>query len=110
MSEHIKSVTDSTFNGEVTEVAGPVLVDFWAEWCGPCKAFAPVLNDIADDYVDAVRIRKVNADENKATAERYNVRGLPTMILFVGGEEKERVIGLTSKTRIAELLDRYMEG
>ncbi|MBA2078399.1 thioredoxin [Rhodanobacter sp. PCA2] len=110
MSQHVKNITDSTFNDEVTGTSGPVLVDFWAEWCGPCKALAPVLNDIADDYVDAVRIRKINADENKEASGRYNVRGLPTMILFVDGEEKERILGLVSKTRIAALLDRYVEG
>lgn len=110
MSQHVKNITDNTFSGEVTEARGPVLVDFWAEWCGPCKALAPVLNDIADDYADAVRIRKINADENKEASGRYNVRGLPTMILFVDGEEKERILGLVSKTRIAALLDRYVEG
>ena len=111
MSDHVKSITDATFNEAVTQKAGLVLVDFWAEWCGPCKALAPVLGDVAEEYADtAVSVCKINADENKASSDRYGIRGLPTMILFVGGEEKERVVGLTSKTRLAELLDRHLEG
>jgi thioredoxin 1 len=107
MSRHVAIITDATFDREVTEAAGAVLVDFWAEWCMPCKALGPVLDDIADDYLDTVRICKINADENKASANRFNVRGLPTMILFVDGVERERITGLVSKTRLAAALDTH---
>lgn len=111
MSNPVKSITDATFNEVVTEKARIVLVDFWADWCGPCKALAPVLSDVAEEYADTdVSICKINADENKESAERCGVRGLPTMILFMSGEEKERIVGLTSKTRLVELLDRHLEG
>ncbi|MFA6232277.1 MAG: thioredoxin [Rhodanobacter sp.] len=109
MSKHIDAITDATLDSEVIEAGGAVLVDFWAEWCGPCKALGPVLDDIADDYLGTVRICKINADENKVSAERFSVRGLPTMILFVDGVERERITGLVSKTRLAAALDAHTE-
>jgi thioredoxin 1 len=110
MSQHITTITDALFDEQVTRAKGVVLVDFWAEWCGPCKTLGPVLDDVAEGYAGEARICKINADENKASAERFHVRGLPTMIVFVNGEEKERLLGMASKTRVASLLDRYLEG
>jgi thioredoxin 1 len=110
MSEHVKTITDSSFDAEVMAAPVPVLVDFWAEWCGPCKALAPILNDVAEDYRESVSVCKINADENKAAMQKHSVRGLPTLILFVGGEEKGRILGITSKTRIAALLDQQLGG
>jgi thioredoxin 1 len=107
VSKHIEIITDAILDRVVTEATGSVLVDFWAEWCGPCKALGPMLDDIADDYLGMVRICKINADENKSSLERFGVRGLPTMILFVDGVERERITGLVSKTRLAVALDAH---
>ncbi|MCD7099209.1 thioredoxin [Stenotrophomonas sp. MMGLT7] len=109
MSDHVLHATDATFDQHVLQARGPVLVDFWAEWCGPCKQLSPVLDDVAEQYAGEVGVCKVNADDNKDVAARFGVRGLPTLILFVDGVERERVLGLTSKTRIAGLIDRHLE-
>lgn len=109
MTDRVSHLTDATFDQHVLQSKGPVLVDFWAEWCGPCKQLLPILDDIADQYLDEAMVCKINADENKSTAERFKVRGLPTMILFVDGVEKQRILGLTSKSRIAAVLDQALE-
>lgn len=109
MSALIHTVTDASFEAEVSRSAGLVLVDFWAPWCGPCKALAPLLDELAEDYAGQARVAKVNADDNKGASEQFSVRGLPTLILFQDGVEKERVLGLVSKSRLATLLDKYVE-
>jgi len=109
MSTAIHTVTDASFEAEVLQQAGIVLVDFWAPWCGPCKALSPLLDELAGDFAGQARIAKVNADDNKAASERLSVRGLPTLILFQDGVEKERVLGLISKSRLSTLLDKYVE-
>ncbi|SFE76605.1 thioredoxin [Paracidovorax wautersii] len=103
-------INDDNFNEQVLQSKGPVLVDWWAEWCAPCKQLLPIVDDIADEYAGEARICKINADENKEYSKQFNVRGLPTMILFVDGKEKTRLVGLVSKTRIAQLLDECLEG
>lgn len=109
MPSHVTIVTNETFSEQVLQSSGPVLVDFWAEWCAPCKQLLPIVDDIAEEYAGEARICKINADENKETMQQFQVRGLPTMILFVDGKEKARLVGLVSKTRIAQLIDESLE-
>ncbi len=109
MPSHVTIVTNETFSEQVLQSSGPVLVDFWAEWCAPCKQLLPIVDDIAEEYAGEARICKINADENKESMQQFAVRGLPTMILFVDGKEKARLVGLVSKTRIAQLIDESLE-
>jgi thioredoxin 1 len=109
MTAAITQVSDTSLEADVLQRPGLVLLDFWAAWCGPCKTLAPLLSEIAADYAGEVQIAKINADENKASAERFTVRGLPTLILFSDGVEVDRVLGLLSKTRLAALLDKHLE-
>jgi thioredoxin 1 len=109
MSPLIQTVTDASFEDDVSQHPGIVLVDFWAPWCGPCKALAPLLDELAGDYEGQARIAKINADDNKTVGERFTVRGLPTLIVFQDGVERERVLGLQSKSRLAALLDKYVD-
>ncbi len=109
MSANFLVATDQTFVADVDQRKGLDLVDYWAERCAPCKSLLPVLGEIADIYAGEASVVKVNADENKAVVSRFEVRGLPTLILFKDGVEQERVLGMTSKTRVAALLDKYLE-
>ena len=93
MSEHTKAVTDESFRQDVLEAPGPVLVDFWAEWCGPCKAVAPVLDELARDYAGRLTVAKVDIDENPMTPNEYGVRGIPTMLLFRDGKLLDQKVG-----------------
>jgi thioredoxin 1 len=108
MTSTILNATDASFDTDVLKAPGLVLVDFWAEWCGPCKALSPILADLADEYPE-VRVVKINADENRQAMEQHAVRGLPTLILFSNGEESARLLGTQSKTRLAALLDEKLE-
>jgi thioredoxin 1 len=105
MSENIQHVTDSTFDPEVLKSDLPVLVDYWAEWCGPCKAIAPMLEEIAKDYGGKVKIAKLNVDENSATATKYGIRGIPTLMLFKAGDVAAQKIGALSKSQLTAFLD-----
>lgn len=108
MSSAILNATDASFENDVLNAPGLVLVDFWADWCGPCKALAPILADLADEYPE-VRVVKVNADENKQVSQLMSVRGLPSLLLFSDGKECARLLGTQSKTRLAALLDDKLE-
>ncbi len=104
MSE-IVNVTDASFEDDVLKSDIPVLVDYWAEWCGPCKMIAPVLDEIAREYGDRLKVCKLNIDENEATAPKYNVRGIPTLMLFIDGNVEATKVGALSKAQLTAFLD-----
>jgi thioredoxin 1 len=105
VSENILHLNDNTFEQDVLKADGPVLVDYWAEWCGPCKMIAPILEEIAKEYAGKVTITKINIDENPATPQRYGVRGIPTLMLFKSGEVEATKVGALSKSQLAAFLD-----
>jgi thioredoxin 1 len=104
----VLEVTDSTFDAEVLQSSTPVLVDFWAPWCGPCKAIAPVLGELAAEYGPKIKIVKVNVDDYKEAASRYNVRGIPNLVLFKGGEAVEQLVGFVAKQELAGAIDKVV--
>lgn len=105
MSDNIVQVSDASFDSEVLQAAGPVLVDYWAEWCGPCKMIAPILGEVATEYAGKLKVAKLNIDENQATPPKYGIRGIPTLMLFVGGEVKATKVGALSKSQLTAFLD-----
>ena len=104
-SDLIKHVTDASFEADVLEAKGPVLVDYWAEWCGPCKMIAPVLDDIATTYEGKLIIAKLNIDDNQETPAKHGVRGIPTLMLFKDGEVAATKVGALSKSQLQAFLD-----
>jgi thioredoxin 1 len=104
-SDLIKHVSDASFEADVLKASGPVLVDYWAEWCGPCKMIAPVLDEIAGTYDGKLTIAKLNIDENQATPAKHGVRGIPTLMLFKNGEVAATKVGALSKSQLAAFLD-----
>lgn len=105
MSDKIIYVTDATFEKEILQASGPVLVDYWAEWCGPCKMIAPILDEIANDYGDKLKIAKLNIDENPVTPPKFGIRGIPTLMLFKGGNVEATKVGAVSKSQLTAFLD-----
>ena len=105
MSEQILHVTDDTFDTEVLQSQGPVLVDYWAEWCGPCKAIAPTLEAIAKEYSGKLKVAKVNVDENQEIPRKYGIRGIPTLMLFKNGNVEATKVGALSKSQLTAFLD-----
>ncbi|ALP54203.1 thioredoxin [Candidatus Tenderia electrophaga] len=105
MSDKIVYVTDATFEAEVLNAEGPVLVDFWADWCGPCKMIAPILDEISTDYEGKVRVAKLNIDENPATPPKFGIRGIPTLMLFKNGNVEATKVGAVSKSQLTAFLD-----
>lgn len=108
MSEHIVHVSDSSFADDVLKSAEPVLLDFWAEWCGPCKMIAPILDDIAKDYAGKLKVTKINIDENQQTPAQFGVRGIPTLMLFKGGNVEATKVGALSKSQLIAFLDTHL--
>ena len=105
MSELIKHVSDVSFDKDVLQSDKPVLVDFWAEWCGPCKMFAPVLDDVAKTYEEKLTIAKLDIDANPATPGKYGIRGIPTVILYKGGQAHAQKVGALTKSQLTAFLD-----
>ena len=105
MSENVTNVTDGDFDSQVLQSDLPVLVDYWAEWCGPCKMIAPVLEEISTEYAGKLRVCKLNIDENPDTPPRYGIRGIPTLMLFKGGEVEATKVGALTKSQLAAFLD-----
>jgi len=107
-SEHIQTFTDGNFDVDVLKAATPVLVDFWAEWCGPCRAMEPSITALAGDYVGKVSVGKLNVDDNPSVTMRYMVRGIPTVILFKGGAIVDQVVGLVDKGTLKQMVDKHL--
>ncbi len=105
MSENITHVTDATFDADVLKSDTPVLVDFWAEWCGPCKMIAPVLEEVAKSHVGKVKIAKVDVDDNREIAAKYGIRGIPTLMIFKNGELAAQKVGALSKAQLTAFVD-----
>ncbi|MFT6330699.1 MAG: thioredoxin 1 [Bermanella sp.] len=105
MSDKIISLSDEKFEADVINANGPVLVDFWAEWCGPCKMIAPILIEIADEFEGKVTVGKLNVDENNETPPKYGIRGIPTLLLFKNGAVAATKVGALSKTQLVEFLN-----
>jgi thioredoxin 1 len=109
MSESIIHVTDSSFEEEVLSSEKPVIVDYWAEWCGPCKMIAPLLDELASEYQGKIRVAKINIDENQATPQKYAVRGIPTLMIFKNGEVAGTKVGAMSKSQLSAFVDSHID-
>lgn len=105
MSQNVSHTSDANFEDEVLKSDTPVLIDYWAEWCGPCKMIAPILDEVAEDFKDRVKVMKLNIDENAQTPRKYNVRGIPTLMLFKNGDLAAQKVGALSKSQLAAFLE-----
>lgn len=108
MSEKVLEVNDQNFEQDVLASDQPVLVDFWAVWCAPCRMLSPTIDAVAEAYQGTAKVAKVNVDDSPSTAQRYGIKGIPTLILFKNGTEQERVVGSTSKDAISRLIDKHL--
>lgn len=105
---NVTNVTDANFAQEVTQASVPVLVDFWAPWCGPCRALAPVIDELANEYEGKLKVVKLNTDDNLQTAQNYHISGIPTLIIFKNGEPVEQIVGNHKKSTLAEVISRHL--
>jgi thioredoxin 1 len=105
MNEHIHKVTDDSFQTDVLNSDTPVLVDYWAEWCGPCKSIAPILDEVAKEYAGKIKVMKLNIDENQDTPRKFGVRGIPTLMLFKNGSVEAQKVGALSKSQLSAFID-----
>lgn len=110
MSAHVNDVSDQSFESDVLKSEKPVLVDFWAAWCAPCRMLAPTVEAVAEKYAQSATVVKLNVDDNPATSQRYGIKGIPTLILFKNGKEEERVVGATSKDAISRMIEKHIGG
>jgi thioredoxin 1 len=108
MSEHVKDVSDGTFEAEVMTSAVPVLVDFWAEWCGPCRMMTPVVESVAQKFAGRAKIVKINVDDNQSVTQRFGIKGIPTMIVFKDGKEAERIVGATNEAAVSRIIEEQL--
>ncbi len=108
--EHVLELSDETFDEQVLNADVPVLIDFWAEWCGPCKALTPVIEDLAEEYGDKIKVCKVNTDANREISVRFSISAIPTVMLFTNGEIREKFVGLRNKKEFQAILDRVIAG
>jgi thioredoxin 1 len=108
MAEGITEVNDATFDAEVIKSEIPVLVDFWAPWCGPCKAIAPVLEEISKTYEGRLKIMKCNVDDNPSTPSSFGIRAIPTLIIFKGGENVEQIVGMVEKSKLEQTINKNL--
>ncbi len=105
VNANVVNVTDANFDSEVVKSSTPVVVDFWAEWCGPCKMIAPILDEIATEKAGAVKVAKINVDQAQALAAQFQIRAIPTLLLFKGGQVREQMVGMTSKHDLIAKID-----
>ena len=108
MGEHTIEITDTNFESEVVKSSTPVLVDFWAAWCAPCRALAPTIDSIATEYKGRVKVGKLDVDANGSTAARFNIRGIPTLLVIKDGQVKEQIVGAVDKSVITKALDKHL--
>ena len=104
----VQAVSDDTFQNEVLQASTPVLIDFWAPWCGPCRAIGPVVEELAGEYRGRLKVVKMNVDDNPRTPAQFGVRGIPNLILFKGGEVKEQIVGAVPKAHLVKAIDRVV--
>ena len=108
MSDKVQDVTDQSFETDVLKSSDPVLVDFWAAWCAPCRMLSPTIDQIAQDFSGRAKVVKLNVDDNRETSAKYGIRGIPTLLLFKNGELKDQVVGATSRENIARLIENQL--
>ena len=108
MSEHVHYISDDSFEQEVLQAGVPVLVDYWADWCGPCKMISPILDEVAKEYAGKLKVCKLNIDENQATPPKFGIRGIPTLMLFKNGNVEATKVGAISKSQLAAFIDSHL--